>query len=283
MYKILLFLLVSLTSMMVKATSFQPSITDTQWQVTSSQIQCQLSQTIDNFGSVRFEQQAGKPFTLIFSTYSQPTLGGKVRFQITQAPWKNSEQRTSLKVINADKGQRHFAIHDVAAKQAFNQLIEGHFPSIVYQSQPSNGVINVQMSTIHLSDYLPEFQQCLQNLLPYSFEQIQKLTINFDVEKSQLGDAEKKALGKLARYVNADPDIKQIRISGHTDNHGRRRLNEALSEARAVVVKNYLIEQCSVAENLITTSHHMEFKPVKSNQTPIGRSYNRRSVVTLIR
>mgnify|MGYP005839204857 CR=1 FL=1 len=283
MCKILLFLLVSLTSVMVKATSFQPSITDTQWQVTSSLIQCQLSQTIDNFGKVQFEQQAGKPFTLIFSTYSQPTLGGKVRFQITQAPWKNSEQRSNLKVITADKGQRHFAIHDVDAKQAFNQLIEGHFPSIVYQSQSSNSAIDVKMSTIHLSDYLPEFQQCLQNLLPYSFEQIQKLTINFDVGKSQLGDAEKKALSKLARYVNADPDIKQIRISGHTDNHGRRRLNEALSEARAVVVKNYLIKQCRVAKNLITTSHHMEFKPVKSNQTPIGRSYNRRSVVTLIR
>lgn len=48
------------------------------------------------------------------------------------------------------------------------------------------------------------------------------------------------------------------------------------------MVKNYLVNECQVAEQRITTESRLEFSPLKSNKTPQGRAYNRRAEVVLI-
>jgi len=272
-----------LLSSTLSAEQFQPPFTDTEWTLKTSRIECLLSQRIDDFGVAKFNQFAGKPLTLSFSTHSQPAKAKDIIFEVAEAPWQNSEQRQDLLIKPVHKGQREFILKDVYAQQALHHLKEGRFPTIYYKSLHSEQPITVLMSTVHLNDYLPDFQQCLQNILPYTFDTIRKLTINFEVEKSDLGSQEKAALCKLADFVNADKSVKRIEVSGHTDNHGRRKLNEALSEARALSVKQHLIEQCNVTENLITVLHFLEFKPVKSNKTPVGRSYNRRAEINVIR
>lgn len=265
------------------AEQFQPALTDTTWATHSSPILCSLSQPIDGFGEAKFSQIAGKPFTLTFSTLLQPSSPTELIFEVAEAPWQNSEQRNDIKIITVEQEQQQFSIDGISAQQALNHIKEGRFPTIYYQGLHSNEPITVLMSTIHLSDYLPEFEQCLRNILPYSFEDISKLTLNFETEKAELGHVEKQALQKVAAFVNADNSIRQIRISGHTDNHGRRRLNAPLSEARAVVVKNYLVDECQVSEQLIITESHLEFSPMKSNKTPQGRAYNRRAELRVIR
>lgn len=150
----------------------------------------------------------------------QPSAKTDLIFEVAEAPWQNSEQRNDIKIIPVDSNQHKFSINGVPAQQAWNHIKEGRFPTIHYQGLHSSEPITVLMSTIHLSDHPPEFEQCLQELLPYSFEDIRKLTISFEVEKAELGYEEKLALQKIAAFVNADKSIRQIKISGHTDNHG---------------------------------------------------------------
>jgi outer membrane protein OmpA-like peptidoglycan-associated protein len=283
MFKKIITTTLMLMSTVLAAEQFQSAFTDTEWTLKTSRIECALSQRIDDFGEAKFSQFAGSPLTLVFSTYSQPSRAKDLIFEVAKAPWQNSDQRQDLMIQSVHKGQREFTLKGVHAQQALHHIKEGRFPTIYYQSLHSEEPITVLMSTVHLSDYLPDFQQCLQNILPYSFDEIKKLTVNFDVEKAELGSEEKAALGKIAEFVNADKSIKRIEVSGHTDNHGRRSLNQALSEQRALTVKQYLVEQYNVPENLITVLHFLELKPVKSNKSPVGRSFNRRTEIKVIR
>lgn len=282
MLKKLLFACLLLSHPVSQAEQFQPAITDTQWELVTNPIECSLRQPIRDFGDAKFSQVAGGPFSLTFQTSTQPSKQGNVTFEIAQAPWQNSEQRQDLVIVKTRQGQMQFSINGVNARQALNHINEGRFPTIFYLSQHSNQEINVLMSTVHLQDYLPQFETCLAGILPYSFKHIQNLTVNFELEKSELGDLEKAALIKLVRFVKADTSITKVALSGHTDSHGRKRLNQALSDARAAVVKNFLMEN-GIPENLITITSHLELIPVMSNKTQTGRAHNRRTEIEVFR
>lgn len=70
------------------------------------------------------------------------------------------------------------------------------------------------------------------------------------------------------------PDLK-IRISGHTDDKGKRDFNLQLSSDRAAAVKTYLIGK-GVAENRIETRGAGPDEPIADNKTASGRQQNRR-------
>jgi len=266
----------------VHAQQFQATITNSHWQVVESPLECSLSQDIIGFGTATFHQETANAFTLLFTSKTQPSVQTNVVFEIAEARWQNDEQRSHLISIPTENNQTSFSIQGPIAKQAFINIQEGRVPSIRYRSQNLNDEINVLMSTVNLGDSLVAFQECINNLHPYSFKDVRRLTIPFKIEKSDLSIGAEEALDRLAEYVKIDDKIKRIQISGHTDNHGYRRINEPLAEARAVVVKNYLIEH-GVLEKLIITSSHIEFKPIATNITTKGRALNRRAEIELIR
>ena len=69
-------------------------------------------------------------------------------------------------------------------------------------------------------------------------------------------------------------------IEGHTDSDGSDVSNQKLSQERADVVKNALIERGLKAENL-TAVGYGESKPVASNKNAAGKAKNRRTEVVL--
>jgi sodium-type flagellar protein MotY len=266
----------------VYAQQFQASITNSHWQVVESPLECSLSQDIQGFGTATFSQETAESFTLAFSTKTQPSVQTNVVFEIAAARWQNDDQRLHLISIPTENNQISFSIQGPIAKQAFTHIQEGRVPTIRYKSQNITDEMTVLMSTVNLGDSLTAFQECVNNIHPFSFNDVRRLTIPFMSEKSELSIGAEEALDRLAEYVKIDEKIKRIMISGHTDNHGYRRINEPLAEARAVVVKNYLIEQ-GVPEQLIITSSHVEFKPIATNRTTKGRTLNRRAEIELIR
>ncbi|MFW5450903.1 MAG: OmpA family protein [Methylophagaceae bacterium] len=269
----------------VQAEQFQAPFTDTHWLVVESPLECSLSQTITDFGEAKFIQSSGRngELSLIFSTHSFPASESNVSFEIAEAPWQNSNDRLPLVSIPTAKNQTQFSISGDLAKQALTHIQEGRFPTIRYRSRNSTEQIHALLSTVHFSDSMPAFQQCLQNLSPYTFEDKQQLTLYFSSESAALSTANQDALTQLAEYVKIDDAVKRVVISGFTDNHGRKRLNIPLSEARAVSIKNFLVQQSNLPENLITTTFHREFKPAATNTTVAGRAINRRAEIKLLR
>ncbi|MBC3785252.1 OmpA family protein [Spirosoma utsteinense] len=81
-------------------------------------------------------------------------------------------------------------------------------------------------------------------------------------------------LRKLAATLKSMPGL-QIEIAGHTDNVGDRRLNQALSENRARVIRNYLIRN-GISENRLRPNGYGDSRPAAPNDSEENKRKNRR-------
>jgi general secretion pathway protein A len=70
------------------------------------------------------------------------------------------------------------------------------------------------------------------------------------------------------------------RIEGHSDALGNPSMNMVISEARANSVKNHLVRNGIPAARL-STSFYGSDRPIDSNETPEGRSKNRRVIIRI--
>ncbi|WP_417499439.1 flagellar protein MotY [Methylophaga sp.] len=278
-----LFIAALLVSSPLFAEEFQAPVTDTNWQVIESPLECSLMQTIPSFGKAGFYRRNGQPLQLTFDTDNQPAENSHVSFEMSAAPWQNTEEFDTLKRILTSSGQRQFQIEGPLAQQALVKMQDGRFPIIRYRSQAYADDITVKLSTIKFSDSLPAFQQCLNNLYPDSFSEVRKLTVYFESEKANLDKASLQALTRVAEYVKVDDSVSQITITSHTDSFGRKRLNVPLSEARAKTIRDFFVSQYEIPAEKIIMRSFVDHDPAATNKTAKGRAYNRRAEIELIR
>ncbi|MCG8422755.1 MAG: phosphate ABC transporter substrate-binding/OmpA family protein [Proteobacteria bacterium] len=107
------------------------------------------------------------------------------------------------------------------------------------------------------------------------------VTINFDPGESDL-DAE--SMHILNNQVVPQLEMARamyVRVEGNTDNVGRERFNESLSEKRAQSVVDYLIEK-GIDKRRLTAKGNGSANPVASNKTSDGRAANRRTDILFI-
>jgi outer membrane protein OmpA-like peptidoglycan-associated protein len=98
--------------------------------------------------------------------------------------------------------------------------------------------------------------------------------VRFDTNKSTLTATAKANLDKLVPVFNQYPDT-NIQIYGYTDSTGAADYNLKLSDQRAASVKSYLVGKGLVASRFVTTGLGIA-DPIATNDTPEGRSKNRR-------
>lgn len=104
--------------------------------------------------------------------------------------------------------------------------------------------------------------------------------ITFDVNSTELGRNSRRAINQLSRSLNRYPQS-YIDVIGHTDSTGSRDYNLALSEGRALAVRNAMVRR-NVNPARIATAGVGESQPVATNATPDGRALNRRVDVYII-
>jgi outer membrane protein OmpA-like peptidoglycan-associated protein len=86
-------------------------------------------------------------------------------------------------------------------------------------------------------------------------------------------------LDKLVLTLKNQPALR-IEIGGHTDNVGDQRLNQTLSEYRAKVVANYLIQH-GIADERVRARGFGGSRPLNGNATEAERIVNRRVEFTV--
>lgn len=101
----------------------------------------------------------------------------------------------------------------------------------------------------------------------------------FEVDKSDLSGEAVGILDRLTRIL-LGVGIHGAGVEGHTDATGSDAYNQALSERRAAAVKVQIVNT-GMAEPEVRALGLGETQPVASNDTPEGRSENRRVVIVV--
>ena len=107
----------------------------------------------------------------------------------------------------------------------------------------------------------------------------------FNSGKYTVTDKAKVVLGKVAKVLNAYPDI-EFMVEGHTDSVSMHTDNIEdnwdLSVKRATSVVRILQKQYGIQPSRMTAAGRSQFMPVESNDTAEGRSKNRRTRIVIL-
>ncbi len=96
----------------------------------------------------------------------------------------------------------------------------------------------------------------------------------FDTGKYSLKPGAREKLSKVAGILLAYPGL-NIALGGYTDNVGGDETNQQLSDLRADLVRDYLVQQ-GVARNSVTAQGFGNTLAVAPNNNSAGRQKNRR-------
>lgn len=112
---------------------------------------------------------------------------------------------------------------------------------------------------------------------------IDRLTVrvNFDTDKAILRKADTAELQKAIAFVKKYPGY-NISVEGHTDNVGKDKYNQALSERRAAAVKKYLVENGDANTGKIKPVGYGKTRPIADNKTAEGKFKNRRVEILIL-
>lgn len=99
--------------------------------------------------------------------------------------------------------------------------------------------------------------------------------ILFDTDSDRLKPESAAVIQSIARGLETNPGLKLL-IEGHTDSVGNADQNLDLSRRRAGAVKTLLVSQFKVDASRLTSAGLGATKPIDTNDTPQGRSQNRR-------
>jgi len=89
------------------------------------------------------------------------------------------------------------------------------------------------------------------------------------------GKESEEVLGAVLKILTDHPELKAVRVEGHTDNQGAAAFNKKLSEQRAASVVRWLVQHGIDASRLSSEGFGFE-RPIDSNDSADGRKNNRR-------
>jgi sodium-type flagellar protein MotY len=263
---------------------YQAPINNVSWQTTSKKRYCSLSHDIPLYGTATFAQSAGEQLGFTLTAKRQASRNkDRARLRALPPEWKHHVSVVDLGEVAVHKGGTPFQLKEDLSRRLLVELQKGMFPTFSYRDwADASDQVTVSLPGINIKPVLDEFMVCLTQLPIYKFDDYKINMLHFDFGKSALLKKGRKQLDAVARYLKTDSEIKQIVISGHTDDVGRHSSNDKLGKRRSKTVKDYLVSK-GVPEKLFKLISLGEHKPNATNRTDKGRAENRRAMVTLVR
>lgn len=245
MHKIVFLISILFISSTVQAEliRFGSDVTHAKWSVTGSKEECRLQQKVRDYGVLSFIQRAGR--SVHYNMYSWHNARKNLEASLTLVPpkWRHELKPRKLKNVKLKAGRTVLNLDTYYTQKLIIALESGMIVRMQYPLKPrkKENTFIVDASTVNFRAEYDNFQQCIEKLLPYDFEEISFMSIYFKSESIELDKPATKVLNKVIHYVKAGAKISKIVISGFTDKRGRYHYNRKLARARGEKVRSYFL------------------------------------------
>ncbi|MGP1515522.1 MAG: OmpA family protein [Bacteroidales bacterium] len=221
----------------------------------------------------------------VVSTYYSPQVVNSFDRPLYDTDkWQHIES-----TFTAQGGERYLTIGNFYPKQQSNHINPSNTQNILpgayyYIDDVELYCITCEKTTLENNNEMIDTNVVVYNFqdtVPYSVGRTIVLeNIFFDFDKSVLLPQSYVALLQLMRLLTNNPRMK-ILLGGHTDNKGKDKYNDKLSESRAKAVYDYLVGHGIEKKRLKYVGYGAKH-PVADNKTEDGRCKNRRVEFTII-
>lgn len=266
------------------AVRYAAGLNQAEWRLETSPFECRMWQPIPYFGDAVFSNRAGEEQRFFLQPIRKAMQPGKASLVSTAPVWDESRPGNEMGFVEVNSSDSTpVVLGRQRAYQLLNELYDGMTPVFTRKAWYTEGEsVELALSSVNFRKAYSQYRDCLANLLPVNFDQINRSRIHFRTAKWELTPDSLKTLQNVVKYAKADSSISGFFIDGHTDSVGTRLSNLELSKRRAETVSNYLVAN-GVDASMITTRYHGERYPVASNATAAKRAQNRRVTIRLER
>jgi outer membrane protein OmpA-like peptidoglycan-associated protein len=269
----------------VTAQLYRADISNSEWKTFTDPFSCSLTHSIPVFGKAIFSRKAGGGELFYMESLGKVVFPvGTAILETSPPAWRSDIVPERVGEITAVGGNRPISLSSTQITPLVTQLSAGvnlMYTSQTFVSRSSDpSVMRVMLTAKNFPEAYKKYQQCVVDLIPYTFAQVARTSINYAEKPAGLSANNKAELGKIARYIRADAKVVGVFVDGHSDNSGAAEERETISKQAAEWVSAYLTER-GVAADKITTRWHADKFLIANNKTDSGRAKNRRVTVRL--
>lgn len=247
-----------------------------------SPLACGLEHRIPRYGKVEFNSKASKNLNLRMQMemHQLPDNYGVAKIDSVAPRWQPGASTYELGEMSLYK-QFDGELQKNMAWTVLAELEKGRFPTFYYQDwYQGKDTVAVALSAVNFRTAYDAFKDCVNGLLPFSFDDIAYTVLNHKDNSEKLTYASRQKLEQISQYLAADGELDLVLVDAYTDSLGARGPNQELSEKRAEEIKQFFVER-GIDEQRIETVGHGEDRPVAGNSSELSRAKNRRVVVQL--
>lgn len=263
--------------------SYSGTLENSKWHVSQqSRLQCQLTHNIPNYGEALFVSEASKLANLSFILDLKRLPADYSLAQVMSVPPKWMPGKGAVPIAELQwRRQFNGDLDDKSAWIMLTELEKGYFPTLYYADwHNKRDRVSVALSATNFKDNYYQFLDCMDNLLPYSFEDIAFAQLNFENNSSRLDKSSREKLAKIEEYLKHDKNIESISVKAYSSSWGGRYANYKMSEKRAMTLKQFFVK-LGIEQTKIETEGFGEKRHIASNEDELGRAENRRVVIEL--
>jgi len=265
----------------VKQKYYSAPLGEEKWKVTTSRLRCGLSLKVLDYGVAYFEQYATKDPHFIISNWQREKYSTRAQVWTMPPVWRTRLRPKLITTVSTQNSKYMLFLPREATINLLTGLTEGYINRIKYTSNQGY-IVRVDLSPVNFKKSYAQYIECVGSLLTFNYNDIKLTKLYFNSNQKELTVTDRKELDRIYLFSSVDPSIKSIQVSGYSDNEGGRGYNNAVSEARAKAVANYLLEK-GVPEQKLHLTWYGNRYPEDSNDTEIGRAKNRRAVIKVVR
>lgn len=260
------------------AQTYSAGFNESEWAMKSGSFACSLTHKVPGFGAAQFIRNTGGGELLELKPSGNVAFNGLVKIESIPPMWRIDAAASAIGQLQVSVKQpvRMTTAH---VTKIGDVLMQGN--NVVFSSTQADGnTLRVILEARNFNPAYERYKACISALIPYTFDQLARMQVNYAPNAGELSAAAKTQLDKLVRYAKADAKVLGILIDAHSDLLATPEEGDVASQRQAELVAAYLVSK-GVSASIITNRWHGDKFPIANNYTQAGQAQNRRITIRL--